>query len=39
VQLRAAYLHPQGNVLHIEESYKVGDGSSKLMYKATATKK
>jgi hypothetical protein len=39
VHLRAAYLHPQGNILHIEESYKVGDGPSKLMYKATATKK
>ena len=39
IHLRATYLHPQGNVLQIEESYSVGDGPAKLMYKATATKK
>lgn len=39
VHLRAVYLHPQGNVLHIEESFSVGDAPFKLMYKATATKK
>ena len=39
VHLRAAYLHPQGNVLHIEESFSVGDAPFKIMYKATATKK
>ena len=37
--LRAVYLHPQGNVLHIEESVSVGDAPYQLMYKATATKK
>jgi hypothetical protein len=39
VHFRAAYLHPQGNVLHIEESFSVGDAPPKLMYKATATKR
>jgi hypothetical protein len=37
--LRAVYLHPQGNVLHIEESFSAGGAPFQLMYKATATKK
>ena len=39
VHTRAVYLHPQGNVLHIEESISVGGRPFQLIYKATATKR
>jgi hypothetical protein len=39
VHLRAAYLHPEGDVLHIEESMSMGDAPYQIVYKATATKK
>jgi hypothetical protein len=37
--LRAVYVHPQGNMLHIEESVSLLNGPYKLMYTATASKK
>ena len=37
--LRAVYLHPLGNVLHIEESISFQNRPYQLMYKATATKR
>jgi Protein of unknown function (DUF1579) len=37
--LRAVYVHPQGNVLHIENYIKVGGTPFQLIYKATATKR
>jgi hypothetical protein len=39
IHLRAVYLHPQGAVVHIEESMSVGDAPFQLIYKSTATKK
>lgn len=39
VHLRAVYVHPQGNVLQIEDYSSVGDAPFKLIYKATATKR
>lgn len=39
VHLRAVYVHPQGNVLHIENYIKIGDAPFQLIYKATAAKK